>query len=116
MQTYKVKCFDDERIINVIKHDHSAFAKLAESCSRTLFDINDYRFLDCADVLNNDHYLILDFTASDDPDIYELELKTYYELVALYVHSESTHDYLIEEVEHIIESCEELNKDTTNES
>jgi hypothetical protein len=109
MEKYKVQCFDDDRIITVIKHDPNAFTQLAESCSRTLFDINDYRFLDCADAEDKDHYLILDFTDSDEPDVYELELKPYYDLVALYVHSETTHDYLLEVVATIIQDREQPN-------
>jgi hypothetical protein len=81
--------------------------KVAECGARTLFDIENYRFLDCTDPEDKEHYLILDFTDTETgkPNAYyELELKPFYDLVALYLASKNTHKLLIEEVKMIIEA------------
>jgi hypothetical protein len=103
MKTYNVERFD-ESIIMVVKHDQEGYYKVAQCGARVLFDFNNYRFLDTSDADDNEHYLILDFNGIEEGNpngYYELELKPFYDLVALYLTGENTHEILLEEIENI---------------
>lgn len=74
------------------------YLSLAENGARVLFDIADYRLLD--GVKDDDEsYFIIDFFKDQ---FYQIDLKTSYDLLAMYVCQDVPRTYLLSRIEEVL--------------
>lgn len=76
------------------------YLSLAENGARVLFDIADYRLMD--GVKDEDEsYFIVDFS---NDQMYQINLKDSYDLLAIYVCKDVPRKYLLERIEELLEN------------
>lgn len=100
MEIYVAERFIDGKTVEVIKREtEEEYMEVAACGSRILFDYDGYRFIDTVCPDDKDHYLIIDFN-QEDQIYFEVGLRVFYDLVALY--NSSNTDVLSQELEAIL--------------
>lgn len=95
--TLSILCDNHEEEINMIEPiSEEQFSILTKSGIRTLIDLPKYSLIDNID---NESYFIISYTEIT----YQIDLKTAYDLLAMYVCKEVSDEYLNEYIEELLE-------------